>query len=97
MLSRLSREYYFLSMRKVVKDVVLLCDICIRNKALHYALYRLIKLLTISPYLWKSIALDFVIKLLPSKDLAIGIVYNLIYIIMDKFIKYTYMVPVLET
>ena len=43
-LSRLSRGYYFLGIRKVVKDVVTTYDIYIRNKATHYAPYRLIKL-----------------------------------------------------
>ena len=55
------------------------------------------KLLITPSCLWKSIALNFVIKLLPLKDLTTRIVYNSIYVIMDKFIKYTYMVPVLRT
>ena len=42
-LSRLSREYYFPGMRKVVKDVVSSCNTCIRNKATHHAPYRLMK------------------------------------------------------
>ena len=50
-LSRLSREYYFLGIRKVVKDVVSSCNIYIRNKATHYAPYRLMKSLETLPRL----------------------------------------------
>ena len=54
------------------------------------------KLLITLLRLWKSIALDFVIELLLLKDLAIGIVYDLICIITDRFTKYAYMILVLR-
>ena len=62
---------------------------------MYYALYRLMKLLITLPRLWKLITLDFIIELLLSKDLATRIVYNLICVIMDKFIKYVYIILVL--
>ena len=96
-MSRLSRGYYFLGIRKVVKDVVSLYDIYIRNKATYYAPYRLIKLPETLPRLWKSIALDFVVGLLLSKDPITGLEYDSICVVTDRFTKYAYMVLVLGT
>jgi hypothetical protein len=46
--------------------------------------------------LWTSIALDFVIKLLLSRDLIIGVEYDFILVIIDKLTKYTYIILYLE-
>jgi hypothetical protein len=46
--------------------------------------------------LWPSIALDFVIKLLLSRDLIIGVEYDFILVIIDKLTKYTYIILYLE-
>ena len=96
-MSRLSRGYYFPGIRKVVKDVVTTCNIYIRNKAIYYTLYRLIKLPETLPRPWKLIALDFVVALLLSKDLIIGLEYDSICVVIDRFTKYAYLVPVLGT
>ena len=96
-MSRLSRGYYFLGIRKVVKDVVTTYDIYIRNKATHYTPYRLIKLPETLLRLWKLIALDFVVTLLLSKDLITGLEYDSICVVTDRFTKYAYIVPVLVT
>jgi hypothetical protein len=42
------------------------------------------------------IILDFVIKLLLSQDLIIGIEYDFILVIMDKLTKYIYMILYLK-
>jgi hypothetical protein len=42
------------------------------------------------------IILDFVIKLLLSRDLIIGIKYNFILIVIDKLTKYIYIILYLE-
>ena len=96
-MSRLSRGYYFLGIRKVVKDVVSLYNTYIRNKATYYTPYRLIKLPETLPRLWKSIALDFVVGLLLSRDPIIGLEYDSICVVTDRFTKYTYIVLVLGT
>jgi hypothetical protein len=46
--------------------------------------------------LWTSIVLDFVIKLLLSRDLIIGVEYDFILVIIDKLTKYTYIILYLE-
>ena len=96
-LSRLSRGYYFLGIRKVVKDVVSLYNTYIRNKATHYAPYGLIKSLETLPRPWKSITLDFVVGLLLSRDPIIGLEYDSICVVTDRFTKYAYIVLVLGT
>jgi len=41
--------------------------------------------------------MDFVVKLLKSRDSVIGDIFNLIIIIVDKLIKYTILIPYKET
>jgi hypothetical protein len=41
---------------------------------------------------WKSIALDFIVKLLLLKEILIGVTYDSILIITDRLIKYAYFV-----
>jgi hypothetical protein len=45
---------------------------------------------------WTLIILDFVVKLLLSRDLIIGIEYDFILVIMDKLTKYIYIILYLE-
>jgi hypothetical protein len=45
---------------------------------------------------WTSIVLDFVVKLLLSRDLITGIEYDFILVVIDRLIKYTYMILYLE-
>jgi hypothetical protein len=45
---------------------------------------------------WTSIVLDFVIKLLLSRDPIIGIKYDFIPVITDRLTKYTYFILYLE-
>jgi hypothetical protein len=41
-------------------------------------------------------ALDFIIKLLLSKELMTGVIYNFIMVVTDRFTKYTYFISYLE-
>jgi hypothetical protein len=45
---------------------------------------------------WISIVLDFVVKLLLSRDLIIGVEYNSILVVTDRLIKYIYIILYLE-
>jgi hypothetical protein len=45
---------------------------------------------------WTLIALDFVVKLLLSRDPITGIKYDFILVIIDKLTKYTYIILYLE-
>jgi hypothetical protein len=41
---------------------------------------------------WKSIALNFIVKLLPSKEALIGVTYNLILVVIDRLTKYAHFI-----
>jgi hypothetical protein len=50
---------------------------------------RLPKILTGA---WKSIALDFIVKLPPSKEVLTGVTYDLILVVTNRLTKYTYFI-----
>jgi hypothetical protein len=45
---------------------------------------------------WISIALDFVVKLLLSRDLITEVKYDFILVVIDRLTKYTYIIPYLK-
>ena len=47
--------------------------------------------------LWEDMSMDFIMKLPKSKDPVTGIIYNLIMVIVDRFIKYLIVVLFKET
>ena len=91
-LERVSRYYYFPGIRKVVKDVVTGCDTCIRNKSAQHSLYRQLKLLLIPDKPWKSISMDFIVKLPKSKEDQTKREYDSILIVVYRLTKYTYII-----
>jgi hypothetical protein len=42
---------------------------------------------------YKSIALDFIVKLPLSKEVFTGITYDLILVVIDRLIKYAHFIP----
>ena len=45
---------------------------------------------------WKSITINWIVKLPPSRESIINIIYNLILVIIDRFIKYIYFLPYIK-
>jgi hypothetical protein len=45
---------------------------------------------------WKSIALDFIVKLPPSKEVLTGVTYDLILVVTDRLTKYAYFISYKE-
>jgi hypothetical protein len=80
----------------VIKEVVGKYNTYIRNKTLRYTLYRMIQIPDIPKTPWTLIALDFVVKLLLSRDLITGVEYNSILVITDRLTKYTYIILYLK-
>ena len=89
-IEKISRIYYFLKMRKQIKDIIRKCDVYICTKHNQHKLYELLKSFSTSDHAWKSIALNFIVKLFKSKKRVIEIIYDFILIIMNKLIKYRY-------
>jgi hypothetical protein len=80
----------------MIKEVIGEYNIYIRNKTSRYTPYKIIQLLDIPKTPWTSIVLDFVIKLLLLQDPITRIKYDSILVIIDRFTKYTYIIPYLE-
>ena len=93
---RLSRDYYFPGMRKVVETVVTECDLCNKSKASRHAPYGLLRPPPVPQGAWKSIALDFIVKLPPSKEPMTGVVYDSILVITDRLTKQGKFIPYKE-
>ncbi len=77
-------------MRKQIEDIIRKCDVCICMKHNQHKLYELLKSLSTLNHAWKSIALNFIIKLSESKKRVTRTTYNSILIITDRLIKYKY-------
>jgi hypothetical protein len=65
---RVLRTYYFPGLRKIVEKVITNCDTCFRNKTTKHAPYGQMLSPRTPSRPWKSIALDFVVKLPLSKE-----------------------------
>jgi len=89
-IERISRIYYFSKMRKQIENIIRKCDICIWTKHSWHRFYELLKSLSISDCAWKSIALNFIVKLSKSKERVMKTTYDFILIITDRLIKYEY-------
>jgi hypothetical protein len=83
-------------MRKQVEIVVREYNIYSKSKSNRHLLYGQLKLTLVPKGAWKLIALDFIIKLLPSKDPLTGVEYNSILIIIERLMKYGKFISYLE-
>jgi hypothetical protein len=66
---------------------------CQRNKHSIYAPYREMQPIELLSEPWTDISIDFVTGLPLLKDSTIGLSYNSILVIVDRFIKYAFMIP----
>ncbi len=89
-IERIFRIYYFLKMRKQVEDIIKKCNVCIHTKHNQHKLYELLKSFSTSNHAWKSIALNFIVKLSKSRKRVIETTYDFILIITNRLIKYEY-------
>ncbi len=89
-IERISRIYYFFKMRKQIENIIKKCNICIWTKHSQHRLYELLKSFSTSDCAWKSIALNFIVKLLKSKEKVMRTTYDSILMITDRLIKYKY-------
>ena len=67
-----------------------------QNKSARHKLYRKIQFAPIPKTPWDDITMDFITKLLKSKDPITIEVYDAIMVIVDKLTKYTIMLPFKE-
>lgn len=82
-----SREYYWPGLRKYVKNYVLGCDTCTRNKTSHHKPYGLLQPLPVPDAPWTSISVDFITQLPNSGP------YSAICVFVDRFTKMALFIP----
>ena len=90
------RNYYFLSIRKIVTRIIGEYEEYIRNKLAQHVLYRELKNLDILGQVQNLVSIDFIVKLLKSKELIIKVIYDSILVIVDRLTKFTYFMPYQE-
>ena len=80
-------SYYFSHMWKKVQDYTNKCNLCHKIKSLRHKLYKEMRTVLTSNWLWALVVMNFIVKLLLSKKLLTKVIYNLILIIVDWLIK----------
>ena len=73
------------------------CTQCQRNKHSTYNKYGKMQVIRLFDVPWEEITMDFIIKLLKSKDPTMEIFYDSIMVVVDKLTKYFYFIFFKET
>lgn len=97
MLQLMQERFFFPKIWQVVEEYIRKCTIYRRNKHDRYALYGLLQPLQVLTRLWQLVAMDFIIKLLPSADLVTKESYDRIMVVTDRFSKYRRFILYRET
>jgi transposase InsO family protein len=87
-IEQIQRNYQFSGMKDKVALYIKKCADCQRNKHSTHAPYREMQPIELLSEPWSNISIDFVTELPLSKDSTIGLFYDLILVIVDRFTKY---------
>jgi len=93
----LQREYATPRLRTHVEKYIREYIYCQQNKSARHAKYGQIQFAPVLDILWKDVIMDFVVKLLKSRDPVIGDIFDSIIVIVDKLTKYMILIPYKET
>jgi hypothetical protein len=86
-----SRDYSWPGMQTYVRRYVEACDTCARIKTPRHKPYGLLQPLDIPARPWKSISMDFIVKLPTSHK------YDSIWVVCDRLTRYSHFIPCQET
>ncbi|EUC53577.1 Transposon Tf2-1 polyprotein, putative [Rhizoctonia solani AG-3 Rhs1AP] len=86
-----SRDFSWPGMRRFVRAYVTGCDLCARTKAERHRPYGLLRPLEVPSRPWKSISMDFIVKLPSSHGC------DTIWVVVDRFTKMAHFVATVET
>jgi putative transposase len=89
----ITRNYQFRNIKDKVITYIKKCADCQKNKHSTYAQYGEMQPIELPQEPWTDISMDFVTGLPPSRDLATGLTYDSILVIVDRFTKYALMIP----
>ncbi len=80
-----------------ITEYIIRCDSCCRNKIQRDKRYDEVTWLDAPDAPWKSVTMNFITKLLTSKDSAWGVKFNSILTIVDRLTKYTMFISFKKT
>ena len=90
-LQLVSRDYSWPGMKTFIRRYVQACDVCARIKTPRHKPYGLLRPLDIPDRPWKSISMDFIVKLPPSHG------YDSIWVVCDRLTRAAHFIPCNET
>jgi len=93
---RIKRTYYIPGLQALVEKELGECNLCKRAKASRHAPYGLLQPLDAPDAPWKTITMDFIVKLPPSQEPMTGAVFDSILVATDKLSKYAHFIPFKE-
>ncbi|KAF8752755.1 hypothetical protein RHS01_07336 [Rhizoctonia solani] len=86
-----SRDFSWPGLRRFVRAYVTGCDLCARTKAERHCPYGLLQPLEVPSRPWKSISMDFIVKLPTSHGC------DTVWVVVDRFSKMAHFIPTVET
>jgi len=96
-LELVARKYYWPSMRLDVREYVKTCDVCQRTKAKRQRQAGKMQAPDMPSKPFESISMDFITDLSPSKDPVTNVVYDSVFVIVDRYTKFARYIPTLKT
>jgi len=86
-IGRVRANIYWPKMDKQITEYVRSSDICQHNKVIWHKKYGLLEPIDVPMRLWTSISMDFIVELPKSEG------YTKIWVIVDRFSKMAYFIP----
>jgi len=86
-LELISRNFWWPKMETDVRAFIKSCDTCMRNKKSRHRKFGLLQPLEVPERPWKSIEIDFLCGLPPSKG------FTVIMVVVDRFSKMIHLIP----
>ena len=80
-------------MRKVIKKYIKRCTPCAQNKPASHRPYDKQQQIKVQQQAWQKISMNFIVKLLPSKNIITDMKYDSILVVVDKLTKYAHFIP----
>jgi len=84
-------------LKNQITEYIIKCDLCCRNKIQRDKRYNRVTQLNTSNVSWESVTMNFITKLLTSKNSAWGVKFDSILTIVDRLIKYTMFISFKKT
>ena len=91
------KKYYWNNMFKNIVEYCKICSICKKMRIYYYKFYKNLFLISLNSVESFIVIFDFIINMLFARNFYIKKTYNVILILMNKFIKYTTYININKT